>query len=188
MPHCIRPCDWAHAKVYSLPSDDQMSTLRSTIAHSRLIVRLAEGCRWLAMPVSTASGHTVKAFRVSDHGQVRVGDDYTPSFGDANNGGTQIGHNSGSVTNTFNLSALGRSLSSHCLSKAAQRVDLTYRILSASHFSISFDCHSIWTRPRLCASRCAGRGVATHEGAGRACWACRAGSRVRYVTDGGPDD
>ena len=62
------------------------------------------------MPVSTASGHTVEAFRVSDHGQVRVGDDYPTRFGDANNGGSQIGHNSGSVTNTFNLSGLGENL------------------------------------------------------------------------------
>ena len=140
------------------------------------------------MPVSTASGHTVEAFRVSDHGHVRVGDDYPTRFGDANNCGGQIGHNTGSVTNTFNLSSLGKSLSSHCLSKAAQRIDLTYRILSVSHSFITFDCHPLSTRPRLCASRCARGGVAMYEGARSTRRACRTRrSRVRSVVGDGTE-
>ena len=62
------------------------------------------------MPVSTASGHTVESFHVRDHGQVRVGDDHATNFADSNNVGAQVGHNSGSITNTFHLSSLGESL------------------------------------------------------------------------------
>ena len=48
-------------------------------------------------------GLNVEAFRVSDHGQVRVGDDYATSFGDSDNVAAQVGHNSGWITNTYHL-------------------------------------------------------------------------------------
>ena len=87
----------------------------SVVTYEERLDGVSAGCRHRHCWPSTASGHTVEAFCVSDHGQVWVGDDYATSFDDSNNVGAQV-HNSGSVTNTFNLSGFGENLS-HCLLK-----------------------------------------------------------------------